>query len=697
MHVESPEKIRNIAFAGHADTGKTTLASAILYSGGVTNRLHRVEDKNTFTDFDTQEHERGYSIGLATCHVAWQKHKINIIDTPGSGMFGPESRAGARAADAMLMVVSGTAGVEVTTERLWKYAAEINQPVVFHVNKLDREFADLDRTLESIQKILHVTAVPLQLPIGKEQGFLGVVDLVTGQAFRFKRDGDGKAEAFPLPDDLKDAVAAARTRLIEAVAESDEALMEEFFSEGSLPENDLKAGLRKAILKRAIFPVTLGSALHGIGTGSLLDAIVEYLPTPLDRGTFPATDLGGQPIELKTAAGEPFSALVFKTVHDPFSGKLTYFRVVSGQIATDSLVFNSRAEASEKLSHIQHMQGKTGTPTDKLVTGDIGAVAKLKGTHSGDTLCDAKRTVKLGWIEIRQPAMTYAIEPKAKGDEEKIGDVLHKLMEEDLGLHSGRDQETHEFLISGAGQLHVEIAVARLKSRYKVEVVLHPPRVPYRETIRRPAEGHGRHKKQTGGRGQFADCKIKIEPLEHGQDFEFVDDIFGGAIPIGFRPAVEKGIQDSRHRGFLAGYPVVDFRVRLLDGQYHDVDSSEMAFKIAGSLAFKDAMAKAGPTLLEPIMSVEIQTSDEFMGDIMGDLSHRRGRPQGMETEGETQIIKASVPMSEMLDYGQTLRALTQGRSRFTMEFHSYEEVPRNLQQKIIDETKHRMKEEHEE
>jgi elongation factor G len=355
-------------------------------------------------------------------------------------------------------------------------------------------------------------------------------------------------------------------------------------------------------------------------------------------------------------------------------------------LAGDGSYLNSRSEAVEKLGHVFHMQGKQTVAADKLITGDIGAIAKLKTTLSGDTLCEPKHPVRLAWIEIRQPAMSYALEPKAKGDEEKISDALHRMMEEDLGLHTSRDPQTHEFLLSGAGQLHVEIAVARLKSRFKVEVVLHPPKVPYRETIRRAAEGHGRHKKQTGGRGQFADCKIKIEPMDPGGDFAFVDEIFGGSIPINYRPAVEKGIQEARHRGFLAGFPVVDFRVRLLDGQYHDVDSSEMAFKIAGSLAFRDAMAKAGATLLEPVMTVEIQTSDEFMGDIMGDLSHRRGKPLGMETQGEVQIIKAHVPMVEMLDYALALRAMTQGRSRYTMEFHGYEEVPRNLQQKIVDE-----------
>jgi elongation factor G len=693
MQVESPEKIRNLTLAGHADTGKTTLASALLYTGGVTTRLHRIEDGNAITDFDSQEIERGYSIGLGVCHVPWQKHKINIIDAPGSGLYGVEARAATRAADCMALVVSGVAGVEVMTERMWNYAAEIGQPVLFHANKMDRDNAGLEKVLEAIHHKFGVRAVPIQLPIGKEHGFEGVIDLVDMKAYRYKRDGDGKAAASEIPEALAAEAEEWRGKLIEAVAESAEELMEEYFADGTLPPEDLKKGLRHAILHRDVFPLTLGSAAHGIGNSAFLDAVVAYLPTPLEHA-IPATDIGGQPIELAAKPDAPAAALVFKTLNDPFLGKYSLLRVVSGTLSGDGSYLNSRSEATEKLGHTYHMQGKSTTEVPKLITGDIGAVAKLKTTLSGDTLCDAKRPAKIGWIEIRKPAISYAIEPKAKGDEEKIGDALHKMMEEDLGLHLSRDPNTHEFLISGADQLHVEIAIARLKARYKVDVLLHPPKVPYRETIRKTAEGHGRHKKQSGGHGQFADCKIRIEPLPYGQDFEFVDKIYAGAIPLGFRPAVEKGIQEIRHRGFLAGFPVVDFRVSLLDGQYHDVDSSEMAFKIAGSLAFKDAMANAGPTLLEPIMNVEISTSEEYMGDIMGDLSHRRGRPQGMDTKGETLVVKAQVPMAEMLDYAPALRAMTQGRSRFAMEFSGYEEVPRSLQGKIIEAAKAHHKEE---
>lgn len=685
MQVDSPEKIRNIALAGHADTGKTTLAAAALYTGGVSNRMNKVEDGNTVTDFDPLEAERGYSIGLAPCFVPWNKHKINIVDTPGSGIFGVEARAGVRAVDTMVLAVSASSGVEVTTERMWRYASDIGLPVLIHINKLDRENTNFEEVLENLKANLGVPVVPLQVPIGAEQSLSGIVDLISGQALNYERDGDGKAQKGDAPGDLADTVETWRNQLIESVAETDDELMEEYFEEGTLSNERLIAGLKAAIGSRNIFVATLGSALHGIGTDAFLDTVLTYLPDPLARGEFPATDIGGEePVELETDPERPFTGLVFKTLNDPFSGKINIFRVVSGEASSDSTCWNARSEGQEKLGQLLHLQGKSGEGTPKLITGDIGGVAKLKSTLTGDTLCTKEKPVKVEWIKIRPPAISYALEPKAKGDEEKIGDALHRLMEEDLGLAAGRDPQTNELLLSGSGQLHVELTIAKLSQRYKVDVVLHPPKVPYRETVRKGADGHGRHKKQSGGRGQFADCKIRLEPLPAGEDFAFEDKIFGGSIPQQFRPAVEKGILEARERGFLAGFPVVDFKIQLLDGQYHDVDSSEMAFKIAGSMAFKDAMAKAGATLLEPVMAVEIVATDEFIGDLMSDLSQRRGRTQGMDAQGDRQIIKAVVPMSEMLDYAPTLRSITQGRGRFTMEFQGYEEMPRQLQQKVI-------------
>ncbi len=696
MQVESPDKIRNVAVAGHNDTGKTTLVSALLYAGGVTTRLHRVEDGNTLTDFDHEEVERKISIGLAPCFVPWQQHKINLIDCPGYGIFFTETQQGLRAADAALLCVNGVAGVEVNTEKVWKAAEEFELPVMVNLTKMDRDRADFNRALEGLHHRFGRSVLPVQIPIGQEAGFTGVVDLVSQKAYTFTRDGNGKATAVDIPANLKEEVEAHRARLVEAVAETDDKLMEGFFESGTIAQEDLVAGLRRAILRRQIFPLTLSAGGHGIGPAALLDTFLGLLPSPAERNPFPAKNLGGEDLGLAADPAGPLAVHVFKTLSDPFTGKVSILRVVSGTLPADSTVWNVRAEETERLGHLTVLQGKQGVNVPRLIAGDIGGVAKLKLSVTGDTLGAKERPVRLAWINVPEAAMAFAVEPKSKGDEEKIGDALHRLMDEDISLHAGRDPETHEHLLSGNGQLHIEIAVAKLRHRFHVDVLLHPPKVPYRETIGKPADGHGRHKKQTGGRGQFADCKIKIEPLPRGEDFSFADEIFGGAIPHNYRPAVEKGIQDARRRGYLAGYPVVDFKVRLLDGQYHDVDSSEMAFKIAGSLAFKDAMANARPTILEPVMRVDITTTEEFTGDIMGDLSHRRGRPQGMDAVNGNQIIKALVPMSEMLDYDRILRAMTQGRSSFHMEFSHYEEVPKLVQDKLVAEAQKHRQEEHE-
>lgn len=683
MQVESPANIRNLAVAGHNDTGKTTLVSALLYAGGVTTRLHRVEDGNTTTDFDPQEIERNISIGLAPCFIPWDENKINLVDTPGYSIFFPETRAAIRATDAVLLCVNAVSGIEVVTEKVWGFAEEVGAPVMIHLTKMDRERADLEQILGSLKERFHRNVVPVQLPIGREDGFSGLVDLVSEKAYEYRSDGRGRGKEVPIPDDLADYIEPYRTQLVEAVAESDDALLEQFFESG-LSGAELTKGLRRAVRNREVFPMTMSSAVHGIGPSALLDDIIGVMPTPTERKVFPASNIGNEPIEVETdATGDP-AALVFKTLSDPFSGKISIFRVVRGTVQADAALWNTQKESDERVGHIMVMQGKQGTEVPHLVTGDIGGVAKLKRTETGDTLCGKSQPIKLGWIVIRDSAIAFAIEPKSKGDEEKISDALHRLMEEDLTLRSHRHPETGEYLLSGTGQLHVEIAVQKLKERFKVDVILHPPKVPYRETIRKPARGHGRHKKQSGGRGQFADCRVTVEPLERGGEFEFVDEIFGGSIPQGYRPAVEKGIQEARVRGFLAGYPVVDFRVRLQDGQYHDVDSSEMAFKIAGSLAFKDAMNQAGAFMLEPVMKVEINTSEEFMGDVMGDLSQRRGRPQGMETKNDAQIVMALVPMAEMLSYAPALNAMTQGRSTFNMEFSHYGAVPRNVQEKLV-------------
>jgi elongation factor G len=691
MPVDSASQLRVLALAGHNGTGKTSLASALLQAAGATPRLGRVEDRNTVTDFDAEEHERGISIGLAACHLDWRKHAIHLLDCPGYGIFFSETKGGLRVADCALVCVSAVAGVEVNTEKVWEAAEELGTPVAFLLTKMDRERADFDRAVDSLQKAFGRTVLPAQLPIGVERGFHGVVDLVGGGAYEYEPGGEGKARPIAVPAELESDVAAARNRLVEAVAESDESLMESFFEEGTLSDEQLVQGLRRAIATRRLAPVLVSAATAGIGAGNLLDFAVDLLPSPAEVPRR-VRRIDGSEEEIAADPAAPLVALAFKTLNDPFTGRLTLVRVLSGTLANDATVLNPRTEETEKAHGIAHVQGKQTTAAARLVAGEIGAVPKLKSTMTGDTLCARDRPVSAPWVEIAEPAMSFAIEPKTKGDEEKIGDALHRLIEEDPSLRAGRDPQTNEFLLSGAEQLHVEITVARLKRRSNVEVILHPPKVPYRETILRPAEGHGRHKKQSGGRGQFADCRIKIEPLPRGQEFEFVDEIFGGAIPQNYRPAVEKGIQEARLKGFLAGYPMGDFRVRLLDGQYHDVDSSELAFKIAGSLAYKDAMEKASPVLLEPIMKVEVQTSEEFMGDIMGDLSHRRGRPQGMDSKNGAQVISALVPLSEMLGYAPVLRSMTQGRSTFHMEYSHYEEVPRPVAEKIIAEAKRNQK-----
>ena len=693
MQVESPDKIRNIAIAGHSDTGKTTLVSSLLWAGGVVNRMNRVEDGNTLTDFDAEEIERGISIGLSVVHLPWKQHKLNLIDCPGYSIFFAETRSAVRAADAVLLCINAVSGLEVTSEKTWALSGEWQLPTLVHLTKMDRERADFESDLAKLQKSLGREVVALQIPVGKEHEFSGVVDLLSEKLYRYKHDGDGRAKPQALPEELTEETATWRERLVEAIAETDDELLEKYFEEGSLSTEELLTGLRRAVLERQLVPVTMSSGAHGVGASALLDTLVDLAPSPLDRGEFPATSIGGEPLTVATSVDEPASALVFKTLSDPFTGKVSLIRVVSGTVTTDSVLWNSREDIEERTTNLMDVEGKQGRATPHLMTGDIGGVAKLKHAHTGDTLADKSRPLKLAWLPQREDAISFAIEPKSKGDEEKIGEALHRLMEEDITLHARRDAETGEFLLAGTGQLHVEIAVAKLKKRFNVEVLLHPPKVPYREAIRKPADGHGRHKKQTGGRGQFADCRIKVEPLTDGQEFEFVDKIFGGSIPQGYRPAVEKGIQEARLRGYLAGYPVSGFRVLLLDGQHHAVDSSEMAFKVAGSLAFKDALSRAAVTLQEPYMKVEITTSEEFTGDIMSDLAQRRGRPQGMETKNGNQVVSALVPLAEMLNYAQALTAMTQGRARFHMEFSHYEEAPRQVQEKIIAEAQKKKEE----
>ncbi|MGH9387618.1 MAG: elongation factor G [Vicinamibacterales bacterium] len=682
MKVYDAASIRNVAVVGHGGSGKTQLVSALLFAAGMVNRLGRVDDGTTVTDYDDEEIARKHTLSASLAYAEWQKTKINLIDTPGFGNFFAETRAALAVVDAAMVIVDAVAGAEVQTEKAWSTAEELQLPRLVVINRLDRERASLDRTLESLRQVFGRGIVPIHLPIGEEREFAGVVDLVSMKAFTFATDGSGRLTEGAVPDGLTDAAGTAREALIEMVAEADESLMEKFFDAGTLTQEELVSGLATATRAGKVFPAVCASGLQTIGAQPVMDAILAYLPSPVQR-PFPAK-AGNETVTLVADEKAPYAAFVWKTVADQFAGRITMFRVVQGVLKADSTVYNVTRSTPERLGHLNVMQGKTPATVPELKAGDLGAVAKLKDTRTNDTIADKGAGIIFPPIQFPEPVLSYAIEPKSRGDEDKISTAMHRLEEEDLSIHYQRDPQTHELLLAGQGQMHIEVTVAKLKRRFGVEVNLKPPRIPYRETILAKVEAHGRHKKQTGGHGQFGDCKIKMEPLPRGADFEFVDEIFGGSIPRNFIPAVEKGIQESRLRGYLAGYPVVDFRVILYDGSYHDVDSNELSFKTAGWLAFKDGMSRAKPTLLEPIMNVEIYTPGDHAGDLMGDLNGRRGRISGMEARGQTTVIKAQVPMAEMLTYEQHLTSATGGRGSYHMEYSHYDEVPSHLQTKII-------------
>jgi elongation factor G len=676
---------------GHGRAGKTSLVSAMLQTAGATQRLGRVDDGSATTDYDEEEIARKMSISAALAYVEWGKTKINILDTPGFNMFVHEAKMVLPVVDAAIIVVDGVAGVEVVTQRVWNYCEEFKTPRLIIASRMDRERADATRVLESLTKAFGRTVIPLELPIGSEKNFTGVVDLVNMKAYTYELGGSGKGKEGEIPANMKDQAQEAHEKLVEMVAEGNDALMEEFFEKGTIPEEHLIPALHEAIREDKIFPVIFGSGLGNVGADRVMDFIVDYTPAPSEhewvQGEAAASGNGEPPRRHETDA-EPVSLYVFKTVNDVFAGRISYFKVFSGVLKNDASVQNFTKNSSEKLAHISIMQGKTAVPVTELHAGDIGAVAKLKDTLTGDTLGDKSAPIQYPKVHLPEPAITFAIEPKSRADEDKLGPSIHKLMEEDAMLRFFRDPQTKEFLIAGTGQQHIEVVVAKMKKRYHAEVNLKAPKVPYRETIRGKADVQGRHKKQTGGHGQYGDCKIKMEPLPRGGDFEFVNDIFGGAIPRNFIPAVEKGIKDAAARGYLAGYPVVDFKVVLYDGSYHYVDSNDLSFQLAGRIAFKKAMEVAKPTLLEPIMNVEITVPDEFAGSIMGDLNSRRGRIQGMDNKGGNTIVKSEVPMAEMLTYGVDLTAMTQGRGSFNMEMHHYDIVPGQLQEKIIEKAK---------
>jgi elongation factor G len=684
MKVYDAQSLRNVALVGHSGAGKTQLVSTLLFDAGAVNRLGRVDDGTTVTDYDEEEISRKHTLSAALAYAEWNKTKINLIDTPGMANFLSDARAALRVAEAAVVVVDAVAGVEVSTEKIWTAAEELEVPRLVVLNRLDRERASLERSLESLRTVFGRTVIPIQLPIGEEKSFRGVVDLVAMKAWTFQTDGSGKPSEGPVPADMEGAAATAREALIEMVAEADDALMEKFFDAGTLTQEELLSGLKRGISAGRVFPVICASAVANVGIQPLLDALVAYVQSPAERGIAASDAKAGDEVRVQAADTGPVAAFVWKTVADPFAGRITMLRVVSGTLKSDSTVYNVTRDAPERLGHLLLLQGKSQTAVPEIKAGDLGAVAKLKDTLTSDLLADKTCTFRIQAVKFPEAVISYAIEPKSRADEEKISTALHRLQEEDPTLSYNRDQQTKELLLSGQGQSHIEVTVAKLKRRFGVEVNLKLPRIPYRETISASTEAHGRHKKQTGGHGQFGDCKVKFDPLPRGSDFEFVDDIFGGAIPRQFVPAVEKGIQDARMRGFLAGYPMVDFRATVFDGSFHAVDSNELSFKMAGSLAFKDGMSRARPTLLEPIMDVEVYAPNDYTGDLMADMNQRRGRISGMDTRGTSTVIRAKVPMSEMLTYEQQLTSATGGRGSYHMEFSHYEEVPAHLHGKII-------------
>jgi elongation factor G len=665
-------KIRNVAVTGHRGTGKTSLVEAMLFQSGAVNRLGTIEQGSTVGDWDEDEQRRQMTISASLCHVDWQGRKINLIDTPGEPSFQGDTIAALRVVEGALVVVSGVMGVEVQTSRVWARAEELGLARVFFVNMLDRERADFFRVLNALQSSLSPRAVAIHLPIGVEHELTGIVDLLHMKAYT---SAEGEKEAAPgaIPAEMSDQVAEYREKLLDSVVETDEGLMERYLDGQELSDEEVAHALKDAVTRGEIFPVACGVATKNLGTTAILDLLVEGIPSPAKKEFDVHVDGAGSAV------------FVFKTVADPFAGRINVFRVVEGNVNSDSTLVNHRSRNKERIGQLLTLQGKEHEQADEFGPGDLGAVAKLKETLTGDLLLDADKDVEEPKIDFPEPVMSFAIAPKAKGDEEKLGSALRRLSEEDPTLVVRRDQQTGEQLLSGLSQMHVEVAVERVNRRFGVDVDLRPPRVPYLETIRRESKGHGRYKKQTGGRGQFGDAHIVLEPIEGHTGYEFVDKIVGGVIPQSFRPAVDKGIQEAMIHGELAGAPVQGVRVLLVDGSHHSVDSSEMAFKIAGSMAFKQAYGEADPVLLEPIMEVDVTVPDDAVGSVNGDLNSRRGRLHGMEPVGAGMtMIKAEVPMAEMLTYSQSLTSMTGGRGDYHMAFARYDEVPSHVAQKLV-------------
>lgn len=691
-------KIRNVAVIAHGGAGKTSLVEAMLFDSGAIDRLGSIEEGNTTTDSEPEEISRKITIISALGFCNWNGHRINLIDTPGFINFVEDIRGTLKAVDGAVVIVSAISGVKAETEKVWKYACEYEVPRIVFINKLDKESANFVGALEELAQSFGSEGVPLQIPIGSGEKFEGIINLINMKAYKFS---GGKASESDIPADMLSEAQEYRKKLIEKIAESDDSLLEKYLEGGELTQEEIIKGIKEGSLSRRFIPVACGSAVKNIGIPQLLDTILLCLPSPIDLvRIFPVKGKNpkdGTDVQRKPDEKEPFSAYIFKTIADPYAGKLSLFRVYSGTLKADSTVLNSTIGAKERIGQVFYLLGKKQIPANTIGAGEIGVVAKLKETNTGDTLSDEAHPIVFEKVKFAEPIISYAIAPKSKGDEDKVSTGLSRILEEDPTLKFHRDEETKEMILSGMGQVHLEVTLERLKRKFGVEVVMKTPKIPYKETIKAPAKAQGRYKKQSGGRGQYGDCHITIEPLQRGKGFEFVDKVVGGAIPRQYIPAVEKGIVDTMREGIIAGYPMVDVRVSLYDGSYHTVDSSEMAFKIAGSMAIKKAVEDAKPILLEPIMKVEVTTPDEALGAVIGDLNSKRGKVQGVESQARNQKIAALVPMSELLTYANQLHSLTSGRGLYSMEFSHYEEVPAHQAQKVIAEKTAQKKEKAEE
>ena len=688
MSKYEPNSLRNIAIVGHGATGKTSLCESLLFIAGKTDRPGRVDDGTSSMDFEPEEQKRRISISAATNFFEWEKHKITILDTPGDSNFAYDTRNCLRVADGAVVVIDAVGGVEFQTEKVWEYADEYKLPRIVFISRMDRERADFFTSVETIKSRLGKKATPVLLPIGKEDNFKGVIDLITKKALIF--DGSsGAYKSADIPADMKDIVEKYRENMVEDIAESDEKLMDKYLDAGELSDDELKAGLKKGVMSLSLLPIACGSAVKNIGIAPFIDLVINALPSPVERGPVTGKKPGKDEAETRMPEeSAPFSALVFKTIADPYAGRLTLFRVFSGTVTSDSTFYNSSRKITERFGNIFFLEGKSQKPVESLVPGDIAAVAKLKETTTGDTICNEKAAIIFEKVVPPPPIMSFAVSPKSRGDEDKIVSSINRIIEEDPPLTFRREEQTKEMILSGMGQVHIEVSIEKMKRKFGVELTLKTPKVPYQETIKGKTNVQGKYKKQSGGRGQFGDCWLDIEPLPRSGGYEFADKIVGGVIPQQYRPAVDKGIVEAMLEGVIAGYPVVDVKVSLVDGSYHTVDSSEMAFKIAGSMGFKKGVLACQPVLLEPIVNIDIEIPDEYMGDVIGDLNGRRGKVLGMESKGPNRIIKGLVPLAEILRYAPDLRSMTSGRGTFTYEHSHYEEVPPFIAEKIIAESK---------